>query len=155
MKKITTLIALFIVTLTVQAQRLPAKIADQPDGLTIGYFDSTSDTCLPRVFIGEGLQILFSCYSKGNYERIDISQATTEISRLREIFTKDFILKLNQCCMNKNCPDTIHGYFLMVKSGNDYESQYLDIGHINEDMCGSNELNEIIELLNKINKNYR
>jgi len=155
MKTLLTFILTTITILSVQGQKLPSKILDQPDGLTIYYFNSKADSCLSQIFIGEELQILFPCYSKRNYERIDISTATSEIKRLREILTREFILELNRCCEDKKCPDTIHGYYLMIKEGDNYESQYLDIDFANLDKCGSEELNQIIELLNKINKNYR
>jgi hypothetical protein len=141
--------------LLVEGQNLPSKILDQPDGLTVFYFNSKVESCLPQIFIGNDLQILFPCYSERNYERVDISTATSEIKRLREILTRYFILKLNQCCVDKKCPDTIHGYFLMIKEGDKYDFQYLDIKFANDDKCGSKEMNEIIELLNKINKDYR
>ena len=137
------------------AQRLNDTIIKKPDGITIGYFNSETDTCLPRIFIGNELKILFPCYNDGDYERIDIGLADTEIKRLQELLTSEYILKLNKCCYKKGCPDTIHGYYLMVKHGNKYESQYLDFKYTKSRKCGSEELQEIIELLKILNKKYR
>lgn len=152
--KIYLTLLLWMTVLAVKAQDLTSKIIDQPDGLTIGYFNTAADSCLPELFIGKDKQLLFPCYSNRDYTRIDISKATDEIQQLRTILTKDFILKLNQCCLEKQCPDTIHGYHLMIKQGKEYHFQYLDAGHVPAAYCGSPELNEIIELLNRINARY-
>lgn len=154
MKAFTTLMILSLVSMVVQGQKLPSKIIDQPDGLTIRYFNSQSDSCLPEIFLGKDLKILYPCYSKANYRRADISSAKQEIKRLKEILTKNFITVINKCCMEKDCPDTLHGYYLMIKEGDNYNFLYLDISQVQIDKCGSKELNELIEILNKINKNY-
>lgn len=148
------LIIILLGTLSSKAQKLPTKITEQPDGLTISYFNSNTDNCLPRIFIGEDLKILFPCYSNGDYQRIDISKETDKINRIQNILTKEFVIKLNQCCYEKKCPDTIHGYYLMIKIGNEYYSQYLDLGHFNESKCGNKDLTELIEILNEVNNNY-
>ena len=150
MRTLTTLTLILFITITSQGQRLPSKIVDQPDGITIGYFNTKVDTCLPQIFIGDDLQILFPCYSKGKYKRVDISSETGEVKRLRQLLTSEFISTLNQCCIDKDCPDTIHGYFLMVKKGDKYDIQYLDIGHATYDKCGTDQLTEIIKLMNKL-----
>lgn len=150
-----TCLLTIIYSLAVKAQALPRKIADQPDGITIYYFDSKSDTCLPRLFIGDTLNILFPCYSKANYTRKDISKATKEIKRLRELLTSEFIVNINQCCSRERCPDTIKGYYLRIKNRNSEEDQFLDISYASPDKCGSEELSEIIDLLNKISKQYQ
>jgi len=155
MKIGTTLILILVSALATIGQSLPAKIIDQPDGLTLGYFNTDADTCSPVLFIGDSLQILFPCYYKRDYNRIDISKASAEIKRLREILTKDFILKLNKCCSNRNCPDTDHGYYVMVKQGDKYYFQYLDVEYITSKKCGSEELKEMIKLLIEISNNYR
>lgn len=144
-----------IYSLTVNAQDLPRIIKDQPDGITFYYFDSKSDACLPLLFIGDSLQILFPCYSKKNYERKDIATADREIKRLRELLTFRLISEIKQCCTQQRCPDTSKGYYMMVKSRGDMEFQYLDLNYASPETCGSKELEEIIDLLNKLNKQYR
>lgn len=144
-----------LIGLTNNAQSLPNKVIEQPDGITVEYFDKKSDECHPSIFIGDSLQILFRCYSKDDYYRIDISKATVEMKRLRQLVTQNFIQGIGRCCERKHCNDTAHGYYLMNKKGDKNEYIYLDINFVSPDKCGSDKLNEIIELLDKINKNYR
>lgn len=144
-----------IYSLAVNAQALPGKVADRQGGITIYYFDKKSDTCLPKLFIGDTLNILFPCYSKDRDTWKDISKATKEIKRLRELLTVDLILNINQCCSRERCPDTIKGYYLRIKNRNSDEDQFLDISYASPDKCGSEELSEIIGLLNKLSRQYR
>ena len=153
--KILITLLLCLVPWMATCQDLTSKIIDQPDGLTIGYFNTATDSCLPKLFIGNNQQVLFPCYSNRDYTRIDIFKATDEIKELRKILTKELILSLNHCCMDKDCPDTIHGYHLMIKKGQEYHYQYLDVGHLPTNYCGSTALNRIIELLHKINRDYQ
>lgn len=116
------------------------------------YFNSYTDSCLSNLFIGEDLQILFPCYSKGDYNRIDISDEL-ELNHLRELLTSELILLLNQCCDAKGCPDTIHGYYLMIKNRENVNFQYIDIDYIATEKCGTNELKVIIDIFKDTSNN--
>ena len=153
--RIGAVLVMLLVASTINGQKLPSKFTDQPDGLTIGYFNTAADSCFPEVFVGDSLQILFPCYSRKNYERINISSSRSEINRIRKVLTPELISKLQECCSNKGCPDTGNGYMLIVKRGTDVNFFVIDIRLITSDKCGNEELIEVINLLKKIDAGYR
>lgn len=151
MKPIAILIILFLLNLFSYGQQHPNRISDEPDGITVAYFNTAGDTCQPEIFICDTLQMLFPCRHNRS---VDISSATFEIARLKQLVTFDLLRQIIKCCGEKKCPDTIHGYMLRIKKGNEEETVSLDINFIGKATCGSSELIEIIQFLNKINETY-
>lgn len=131
-------------------QDFQGSMKDQPDGITIYYFNTPKDTCLPKLFIGDNMQIIFPCYSKQKYDRKDISKATVQIHAIKAIVTFDFIEKLLDCCDKKGCGDTMNGYYIMLKNGDKNKFIFIDSAFVIPNKCGTEELDELLTLFNKI-----
>ncbi|WP_162126351.1 hypothetical protein [Flavobacterium phycosphaerae] len=136
--------------LSVYSQKLPEKLVDRPDGITITYFDfsNQSNQISNEIFLGKELKFKFPAYK--NYTRIDISEKKTEIETIQKYLTANLIQTTQNCCYRKNCPDTIKGYYLMIKKGNDSKYIYLDYDFLATELCGSEELKKIIDSFNSI-----
>lgn len=132
------------------AQKLPDNINEQPDGITIAYFDFTNRENLVsrQVFIGNDLKFKFPAYN--DYTRIDISQQTEEIKSIQKYLTFQLLDRIEKCCDRKNCPDTVKGYFLQIKNQGKIEFEYLDINYLTKEKCGSDPLEKIINSFQKL-----
>lgn len=132
------------------SQKLPNKLDERPDGITIHYFDYSDQKNLisSEIFLGEKLKFRFPAYE--NYNRIDISQKTTEIELIEKYLTVNLIENILECCSLKNCPDTSKGYFLMIKKGKEIKSAYIDYNFMTSELCGNEELKNIIDSFKNI-----
>jgi hypothetical protein len=68
----------------------------------------------------------------------------------------EFLDNIKKCCIKKNCPSSIRdGISIYVIKNTEWGFVGLDIKYLGLDMCGDNQLMEIIGILNKIKKKYR
>ena len=149
MKFIYLIFFLFILQ-KVSSQQLPDDFEKQPDGISIKYFDYSNQKKLisSEIFLGEKLKFKFS--SHNNYNRIDISQKKAEIEIIRKNLTYELIENILKCCREKRCPDSIKGYFLMIKKGNKIEYVTIDYNFISPEKCGTDQFSKIIDSFQKL-----
>ena len=153
MKKTNLVFFMLILTYNFYGQPLPSKISDYPDGFSIYYYDGTingdnngtKDTCFSEIFIGDTLIFMFVCANHSIYKRTDISSDSIDIKRLKELITFDYLDKLLYCMEIKNQGDTNHGHYFFLKKGNKDRFVALDINYEGAKLCGSKQLNEIID----------
>lgn len=133
-----------------QSQKLPERLVDRPDGITITYFDFSdqNNKISSEIFLGEKLKFKFPAFE--NYSRIDISEKKIEIETIEKYLTENLVKTILNCCNRKKCPDTIKGYCLMVKKGNEIKYAYLDYKFLTAELCGSEELKKIIDSFKNI-----
>jgi len=152
--KIKLLLLQLIIYSCAFSQEVPGKkILDQPDGITISYFNYTAphtDKCLAELFIGDSMKFVIPCWNQQRFERKSIERSSAAIEKLKGILTFGFIDELETCCAKKGCGDTNHGYYFMIKKGDKYDSIYIDVSFISLDKCGNKDMLEVIDLYTAI-----
>ncbi|RZL31844.1 MAG: hypothetical protein EOP00_34635 [Pedobacter sp.] len=132
------------------SQKLPSQLAKQPDGITIRYFDYSDQKNLiaSEVFLGKNLK--FKLPIRENFDRVDISQKIEQIEIIQKYLTANLIEDIHNCCNIKNCPDTFKGYVMTIKKGSDIKSVLIDYNFMTSELCGSDDLQKIIESFKNI-----
>lgn len=82
--------------------------------------------------------------------RLKITNKDSLINRLEHLVTKKFIEDLNTCCSEKNCPDSINGYWIILKVNDEEYSQCIDKVFISRELCGNETLDEVLDIFDKL-----
>jgi hypothetical protein len=123
----------------------------QLNGVTFSYTCHSNDSVSKTIFVGQ---------KELNYT-LQINHKTVENKKLidsnlllniESIVTFDFINRLINCCRKNNCPDTICYYYISLKKGKKSESVYIDLNFANIKLCGDDDFNKLIQMLNQIGK---
>jgi len=148
--KFIYLILLFCAIQNGFSQKLSDDLKKRPDGITIDYFDYSDQKNLKEIKVFLSEKTKFKLPIKNNYTRINIIGKETEIKIIEKYLTFELIDSINQCCFEKNCPDSMRGYFLMIKSGNKIEYTTIDSNFIIDEKCGTDALKNIIKSFNQL-----
>lgn len=136
----------------IHAQYLSDSIEKRPDGITISYFNSDELKNWKGIYISREFQLLFpNEYYKKDYS-VKISNKDSLIQRLNILVTKEFIEKLTDCCFEKECPDSTHGYWIILKENDDIFSQCIDKKWTSQDLCGDETLDEVLKIFDALSK---
>ncbi|WP_412464420.1 hypothetical protein [Flavobacterium mekongense] len=135
---------LFFVVHNCFCQKLPDDFKKQPDGITIQYFDYTNQNNLIKNYAFIGKKMKFKFPERNNFNRINITDKKAEIELIEAYLNYNFLENLKKCSREKKCPDTLKGYFLMIKKGKEIKFITIGLDCMTEETCGNEELKNII-----------
>ena len=145
-----------------QKDYLPARILDQPDGVTVEFFDyrmyNRSNHTEPRfsygVFIGKKLNLRYDLpfiFGKDQEKKYRlIPEYKKKLDSLVQFITYELIDSLNFCCRANKCGDTDYGYMIQIKKGKQELGTFLDLHKITPELCGYPQFIEAIRIFNEI-----
>jgi len=131
-------------------QLFSSPVIEQPDGITIEYFNSKQLRKWKTIFIGDSIQVLYPNAYYDKALKTNISNNRNEIVRIREIVNNEFIKTIEACCEQKKCPDTNDGFWIRLKTGTKYEDVCIDKRFTSNELCGSDLLYEVLLIFEKL-----
>ena len=123
--------------------------------ITLGAYNYDSKDCQPLLVWDGNLNLIYPCRNKNENKKFDISEYKSELNRLSEIVTLEFIEKIRNCCFKFGCTDSSKGHFIRVEDDGITNYFYLDNKDSTDKMCGYQEIDELRLLFEKICINYR